>query len=83
MCLIPWLGPPIAGTPTTISGKKFPLAKYRYGKEELLQLFSEVAERPDDIPDLSPLTKQYLSTPLSFMLLSEEEQVGYDVMMTS
>lgn len=62
-------------TPTASSGKKFPLATHRYGKEELLQLFSDV-ERPEDIPHLLPLTKTRLATPLSFMPLSEEEQVG-------
>ena len=63
-------------TPTgTSSGKKFPLATHRYGKEELLQLFSEDMGRPEDIPSLSPLTKLRLATPLSFMPLSEEEQV--------
>ena len=63
-------------TPTATSGKKFPLAMHRYGKEELLLLFSEDTGRPDDIPNLSPLTKLRLAMPLSFMPLSEEEQVG-------
>ena len=75
-------------TPTSSSGlaaaaaavpmKKFPLATHRYGKEELLQLFSDDAERPDDIPNLSPLTRNQLLTPLSFMPLSEEEQVSFE-----
>ena len=70
-------------TPTSLSGfpsatgqmKKYPLATHRYGKEELLQLFSDDFERPDDIPDLSPLTRSQLLMPLSFMPHSEEEQV--------
>ena len=62
-------------TTATVPVKKFPLATHRYGKEELLQLFSEDLKRPDDIPDLSPLTRVQLLTPLSFMPLSEEEQV--------
>ena len=63
-------------TPTAPSGKKFPLATHRYGKEELLLLFSEDTGRPDDVPNLSPLTKLRLAMPLSFMPLTEEEQVG-------
>ena len=57
--------------------KKFPLASHRYGKEELLQLFSDDVERPDDLPDLLPLTRSQVLMPLSFMPLSEEEQVSF------
>ena len=56
--------------------KKFPLAMHRYGREELLQLFSDDVTRPSDIPNLSPLSRTQLLTPLSFMPLSEEEQVS-------
>lgn len=60
----------------TASTKKFPLAKHRYGKEELLQLFTDDVQRPSNLPDLIPLTRTQLLTPLSFMPLSEEEQVS-------
>lgn len=60
----------------TASTKKFPLAKHRYGKEELLQLFTDDVQRPSNLPDLLPLTRTQLLTPLSFMPLSEEEQVS-------
>lgn len=66
----------LPGTPTT-STKKFPLAKHRYGKEELLQLFSDDVQRPSTLPHLTPLTRTQLLTPLSFMPLSEEEQVSF------
>lgn len=67
-----------SGLPGTLtaSTKKFPLAKHRYGKEELLQLFSDDVQRPNTLPHLTPLTRTQLLTPLSFMPLSEEEQVS-------
>ena len=46
-------------------------------------MFSEDAERPEDVPHLSPLTKPQLATPLSFMPLSEEEQVELCVCVPS
>lgn len=61
---------------TSTMSKKFPLAKHRYGKEELLQLFSDDVDRPPTLPHLTPLTRTQLLTPLSFMPLSEEEQVS-------
>ena len=67
----------LATAAAAVPMKKFPLATHRYGKEELLQLFSDDAERPDDIPNVSPLTRNQLLTPLSFMPLSEEEQVSF------
>ena len=55
--------------------KRFPLAEHRYGREELLQLFSDDTTLPSDMPNLAPVTRKQLLIPLSFMPLSEEEQV--------
>ncbi len=66
-------------TPTTPSaslGKKFTLAEYRYGREELLQLFSEELSLPTDMVDLPPVTRKQQLVPLAFMPLSSEEQVS-------
>lgn len=63
-------------TPTANLVKKFKLAEFRYGKEELLQLFVESAELPEDMPPLPPISHTHSSSPLAFMPLGEEEQVG-------
>ena len=66
-------------TPTTPVNltKKFKLAEFRYGKEELLQLFVESEELPEDMPPLPPISNVRPSGPLALQPLSEEEQVGY------
>ena len=62
-------------TPTTNLVKKFKLAEFRYGKEELLQLFTQDPKLPSDMPLLAPICLAQPSTPLAFIPLSEEEQV--------
>ena len=70
---------PSTTTPTTPLGKKlhFKLAEYRYGKEELLQLYSDEFSLPNDLPTISTITLVEVVTPLAFIPLSEEEQVLY------
>ena len=63
-------------TPTTTLAKKFKLAEFRYGKEELLQLFVDSPELPRDMPVLVPIINGQPSPPLAFLPLSEEEQVS-------
>ena len=63
-------------TPTANLVKKFKLAEFRYGKEELLQLFVDSAELPADMPPLPPISHDHSSSPLAFMPLGEEEQVS-------
>lgn len=66
-------------TPTTTSlTKKFKLAEFRYGKEELLQLFVESSELPADMPPLPPIINAHSSAPLAFLPPTEEEQVKLD-----
>lgn len=62
-------------TPTTNLAKKFKLAEFRYGKEELLQLFME-SELPPNMVAVAHICKEQPSAPLAFMPQSEEEQVG-------
>ncbi len=68
---------PSTTTPTTPHGKKlhFKLAEYRYGKEELLQLYCDNLPPPKDLPNISAVTRLEVVTPLAFIPLSEEEQV--------
>ena len=62
-------------TPTTNLVKKFKLAEFRYGKEELLQLMVENSEVPPDMPLLVPICRPQPSLPLAFVPPTEEEQV--------
>lgn len=65
--------------PTANLVKKFKLAEFRYGKEELLQLFMESAELPTDMPPFPPISNVPSSSPLAFLPLSDEEQVRLQV----
>lgn len=62
-------------TPTVYLAKKFKLAEFRYGKEELLQLFMDSPELPVDMPPVPPISIENSTSPLAFMPLSEEDQV--------
>jgi PERQ amino acid-rich with GYF domain-containing protein len=63
-------------TPTANLVKKFKLAEFRYGKEELLQLFVDSAELPADMPPLPPISNVQSSSPLAFVPQGADEQVG-------
>lgn len=64
-------------TPTANLAKKFKLAEFRYGKEELLQLYVESPELPANMASsVSHICKESPSGPLAFLPLSEEEQVS-------
>ena len=65
-----------ATTPTANLAKKFKLAEFRYGKEELLQLFVNNPERPADMPMVPPICVTQPSPPLAFVPLTDDEQVG-------
>ena len=64
-------------TPTAPLVKKFKLAEFRYGKEELLQLFVEKPDLPEDMPHLPPISIPKPSPPLAFVPLTDEEQVCF------
>lgn len=67
---------PSTTTPTALAKKfQFKLAEYRYGKEELLQLYTEDLPAPNDLPNIATVTRTEVVTPLAFIPLSEEEQV--------
>ena len=68
-------------TPTTNLVKKFKLAEFRYGKEELLQLFVQDSELPTDMPLIPPICQTQTSLPLAFIPLSEEEQVSLEMLI--
>ena len=61
--------------PLLLWEKRFQLAEHRYGLEELQQLYSDDLLAPVGMPPLSPIIRPEILVPLSFMPLSEEEQV--------
>lgn len=70
-------------TPTANLVKKFKLAEFRYGKEELLQLFADSTELPADMPPLPPISNVYSSHPLALLPLTEDEQVCSNISCVS
>ena len=57
------------------AAKKLQVAEHRYGREELLHLFSEDTLIPPEMPNLPSIYQTQLIMPLSSMLLTEDEQV--------
>ena len=52
------------------------MAEFRYGREELLTLYSKDQQPPDDLMCLQPLFVESALHPLAFSSNTEEEQVG-------
>ena len=56
--------------------KRFKLAEFRYGREEMLALFVDNAKMPKELKDFGDIILQETpSEPLSFIPLTEEEEV--------
>eukprot|EP00731_Ephydatia_muelleri_P015458 Em0008g1178a len=58
------------------AAKKLQVAEHRYGREELLHLFSEDTLIPPEMPNLPSIYQTQLIMPLSSMLLTEDEQLA-------
>lgn len=69
--------------PITLSGPKYQLADYRYGREEMLALYDEQGVKFSDsilslACDLDPMLYLVeIQTPLSFIPMTEDETVRY------
>ncbi|XP_052212053.1 GRB10-interacting GYF protein 2-like [Dreissena polymorpha] len=53
---------------------KYKLADYRYGREEMLALYTPSPGVPDELKDLNAILSEKPQEPLAFQPLSEEEQ---------
>ena len=65
-------------SPTTPTGSvKFKLADYRYGREEMLALFTESAPPPDQVKKHQSIFSKEIQKPITMMPLTEDEQVWF------
>ena len=63
--------------PPASPGPNYKLAQFRYGKEEMLALFTKSLKPPNINEDVGQfILKKEISHPLALMPLTEEEQVG-------
>lgn len=64
--------------PPPSAGPGFKLAQFRYGKEEMLALFSKDLKPPKISKEVADfILKNDACNPLALMPLTEEEQVGF------
>ncbi|XP_035828260.1 GRB10-interacting GYF protein 2 isoform X2 [Aplysia californica] len=63
-----------AGSGTPTCSVKFKLADYRYGREEMLSLFSESSPPPDQVRKHLTIFSKDIQKPMTMMPLSEDEQ---------
>lgn len=63
-------------SPPPSPGPKYKLAEHRYGKEEMLALFSEDVKMPEELEMFDSVCRNRPVLPLAFQPLSEEEQVS-------
>ena len=60
----------------SVAVKRFKLADFRYGREEMLALFSEAVKMPKALQDFGDVIVQETQCqPLSFIPMTEEEEV--------
>lgn len=62
-------------SPPPSPGPKYKLAEHRYGKEEMLALFSEDVNIPEELEMFDSICRNRPVLPLAFQPLTEEEQV--------
>ena len=69
-------GSGVPGSPTTPTASvKFKLADYRYGREEMLSLFTESSPPPDQVRKHLTIFSKEIQKPITMMPLTEDEQV--------
>ncbi|XP_018902455.2 GIGYF family protein Gyf isoform X1 [Bemisia tabaci] len=61
-----------SSTPT-MSGPKYQLAEFRYGREEMLALFDEASAAPEPLKNLSGLYVDKTQPPLALISVTDEE----------
>ena len=62
-------------SPPPSPGPKYKLAEHRYGKEEMLALFSEDVMMPPELQLFESICRSRPALPLAFQQFTEEEQV--------
>ena len=55
---------------------KYKLADYRYGREEMLALFTPSPKMPEELAEFSAVITEKGQEPLALLPLTEEEQVS-------
>ena len=65
-----------AAPPNTPPPRKYKLAEFRYGREEMLALVSEMYELPLGLKDFEDIINERPVPPLAIIPLSEEEEVS-------
>lgn len=68
-------------SPPPSPGPKYKLAEHRYGKEEMLALFSEDVKIPEELAMFESICRSRPVLPLAFQPLTEEEQVLLSVLL--
>lgn len=58
-----------------MSGPKYQLAEFRYGREEMLALFDEASAAPEPLKNLSGLYVDKTQPPLALISVTDEETV--------
>ncbi|RWS25984.1 PERQ amino acid-rich with GYF domain-containing protein 2-like protein, partial [Leptotrombidium deliense] len=66
-------GPNLHNCPTLSAPQKYKLAEYRYGREEMLALFSEKTTLPEELKDSKDILSEKCQIPLALIPMSEEE----------
>jgi len=61
--------------PNSLSFRKFTLAEFRYGKEDILALYAENLSLSSDIVQSVSLITSEFVRPMAFLPFTEEEQV--------
>lgn len=56
---------------------KYQLAEHRYGREEMLALFSKTVVAPEPLRSVGSLYVEKTQLPLALIQISEEESVGF------
>ena len=62
--------------PVSMSFRKFALAEFRYGKEDILALYAENFMLSSNILQSATLIKSEIVKPMAFLPFSDEEQVS-------
>ncbi|RWS07876.1 PERQ amino acid-rich with GYF domain-containing protein 2-like isoform X5, partial [Dinothrombium tinctorium] len=66
-------GPNLHNTSTLSVPQKYKLAEYRYGREEMLALFTEKTTIPDELKECKEILSEKCQIPLALTPMSEEE----------
>ena len=60
---------------------KYKLAEYRYGREEMLALFTPSQKMPEELAEFSAIITEKGQDPLALLPFTEEEQVSNSILV--